>query len=86
MHEQRLFSAKARPAVLTPAQEALRRVDELYAGGDYRRALAEIRGVEEKFPGCSKAAKHYRGKVGMALLNEQAAEKDVEVMAKPHKP
>lgn len=51
-------------------QEALDRVRTLYEGKDYEGALKMIAQIEEEYPQCTKATKFYRGKVSMALLEE----------------
>ena len=55
---------------ISEGQAALNHVSDLYKKGHYREALKEIVKIEERYPGCSKAAKYYRGEVTYALLEK----------------
>ena len=59
-----------KPEVISAGQAALNHVDLLYKNGQYKEALREIDLIEEKYPGCTKAAKYYRGEAAYALLKE----------------
>lgn len=54
----------------TEGQMALERVQMLYQKREFIEALKEIASIEENYPMCSKATKYYRGKVSIALLEE----------------
>lgn len=49
---------------------ALNEVKELWKAGHLKEALSKINEIEEKYPSCTKAAKHYRGKIGVELLEK----------------
>lgn len=51
-------------------EEALEHVRILYEHRDYENALREITKIEEDYPQYTKAAKYYRGKTSMALLEQ----------------
>lgn len=55
---------------LSEGQAALNHVNDLYKKGQYEEALKEIARIEERYPGCSKATKYYRGEVAYALLEK----------------
>jgi hypothetical protein len=62
---------------ISEGQAALNHVDELYKKKQYIEALREITKIEEKYPGCSKAAKYYRGKVSYAYLEKTGDLKNI---------
>jgi hypothetical protein len=51
-------------------QEALNYVRTLYEQKSYEDALKMLTQIEEQYPQCTKAAKYYRGKVSIALLEQ----------------
>ena len=55
---------------ISEGQAALNHVSDLYKKGQYREVLKEIVKIEERYPGCSKAAKYYRGEAAYALLEQ----------------
>ncbi len=55
---------------ISAGQAALEHVNDLYKKGQLEEALKEIIKIEEKYPGCSKAAKYYRGEVSYAILEK----------------
>jgi hypothetical protein len=61
------------------AEKALNDVKKLWQKGQLKEALKEIDSIEQKFPSCSKAAKYYRGEIGVQLLEEKG------VISKSHK-
>lgn len=52
------------------AEKALNDIKELWQKGQLKEALKRIDSVEQKFPSCSKAAKYYRGEIGVQLLEQ----------------
>lgn len=52
-------------------EKALKYIKTLYQGGQYSEALQVIDWTESHYPGCTKATKYYRGKVSVALLDEE---------------
>jgi tetratricopeptide (TPR) repeat protein len=52
-------------------QEALNYIRTLYENKSYEGALKMLTKIEEQYPECTKAAKYYRGKVSMALLEQE---------------
>jgi len=57
-------------SALSGAEMALNEVNELWKAGQLKEALSKINEIEEKYPSCTKAAKHYRGKIGVELLEK----------------
>ena len=55
------------------AKMALNEIEHLWRKGDLREALQKIEEVEKTYPSCSKAAKYYRGEIGVEML-EKAGE------------
>lgn len=51
-------------------QEDIKHIMDLFNEKKYEEALKEISKIEDKYPGCSKMIQTYRGKIGVALLNE----------------
>lgn len=56
--------------ISTEWQIDLDRTKKLYEEKKYEEALKQISQMETKYHGCSKVIQHYRGKVGIALLEE----------------
>ena len=56
---------------ISSGKQALDHIKALYQGGQYTEALQAIDWTESNYPGCSKAAKYYRGKVSVALLDKE---------------
>jgi len=56
---------------VSSGKQALDHIKALYQGGEYTEALQAIEWTELNYPGCSKAAKYYRGKVSVALLDKE---------------
>lgn len=66
----RHISSKSPVEKPSKSQQAIFNVKSLYEKGYYKEALKEIDKIETEFPSCSKAAKHLRGKVSIALLDD----------------
>lgn len=43
------------------------------ASREVKRSFEEIDSIEQEFPSCSKAAKHYRSEIGVQLLEQNGA-------------
>lgn len=57
-------------SAMSNAEMALNEVKELWKTGQLKEALSKINMIEEQYPSCTKAAKHYRGKIGIELLEK----------------
>lgn len=70
LQTNRSFIPTVEPSKYSNGQEALKYVQTLYDSKHYEEALKTLTQIEELYPTCTKAAKHYRGKVSMALLEQ----------------
>ncbi len=68
-------------STLSAGQIALDKTRLLYEQGSYKEALKEVTKIEENYPGCTKAAKYYRGKISVALLEQEGA---FQKFSRPH--
>lgn len=56
---------------ISSGKQALDYIKALYQRGQYTEALQAIYWTESHYPTCTKAAKYYRGKVSVALLDKE---------------
>jgi hypothetical protein len=71
------FLRDQEPKKISEGQAALNHVGELYEKKQYKEALLHINKIQETYPGCSKAATSYRGKVLHAIFEESGDLKKV---------
>jgi len=64
-------------------KQALEHIKTLYQGGQYSEALQAIDWTESHYPTCTKAAKYYRGKVSVALLDKEGRLEGLRSKDKP---
>lgn len=75
---RRFISSSTAPEPNNP-QEALNYVRTLYENKDYRDALKMLTQIEEQYPQCTKAAKYYRGRISMALLEQDGTLEKLDI-------
>jgi hypothetical protein len=59
-------------------QAALNYVKQLCQEKKYKEALSQVTIIESKYPGCTKAAKFYRGEASIGLLEQKGSLKNLK--------